>query len=179
MHQLGARFSSYDEDFANCLIDCMRLFKSNDKEELERDIDAELHFHVEELTRANLQYMTPEEAKISALKRFGNLERVKEQCVEISRRSNPFLRAVKFLLLVILLAGVLLRVLSVETTLKHCGDLLIAVSLLTRMLLYVRGLNPSSFSKPENSSPLKLRETSFTAFDKKGLTPFERVISDK
>ena len=156
-----------------------RLFKSTDKEELEREIDEELHFHVEELIHANLQYMTSEEAKISALKRFGNVERVKEQCVEISRRNNPFLRAVKFLLLAILLVGVLLRVLSIETTLKHCGDLLIAVSLLTRMLLYVRGLNPSSFSKPENSSQLKLRETSFTAFDQRGLTPFERVISDK
>ena len=156
-----------------------RLFKATDKEELEREIDEELDFHVEELIHANLQYMTSEEAKISALKRFGNVERVKEQCVEISRRNNPFLRAVKFLLLAILLAGVLLRVLSIETTLKHCGDLLIAVSLLTRMLLYVRGLNPSSFSKPENSSQLKLRETSFTAFDQRGLTPFERVISDK
>ena len=156
-----------------------RLFRSTDKEELEREIDAELQFHIEELTHANLQSMTSEEAKLSALKRFGNVERVKEECVEISSRNNPFLRAVKFLLLVILIAGVLLRVLSIETNLKHCGDLLIAVSLLTRMLLYVRGLTPSIFSKPENTSPLMLRETSFTAFDQRGLTPFERVISDK
>ena len=157
-----------------------RLFKSTDKRELERDIDAELHFHVEELAHANLEYMTPEEAKISALKRFGNVERVKEQCLEISRRNNPFLRVVKLLLLIILLVGVLLRVLSIETNLKHVGDLLIAVSLLTRMLLYVRGLTPSIYaSKPESGSPLMLRETSFTAFDQRGRTPFERVISDK
>ena len=157
-----------------------RLFRSGDKKELEHDVETELRFHLELLTQANLQHMTPEEAKDSALKRFGNVERIKEECVEISRRSNPFERTLKFLLLVVLVVGVLLRVLSEETGLKHCGDLLIAVSLLMRLLFYVRGLTPSTFYRqPETSSPLTLKDTSFTAYDQSGRTPFERVISDK
>ena len=53
----------------------------------------------------------------------------------------------------------------------------------SRLFLYVRGLNSSSFrSKPETSSPLMLNEkaqTSFTAYDHRRLTPVERVIADK
>ena len=157
-----------------------RLFKPTDKEEIEREIEAELRFHLDLLTQARLQHMTLEDARDAALKRFGNFERIKEQCVEISRRNHPAVRVFKFVLLMVLLVGVLLRVLSLDPNINHCGDLLIAVPILTRLLLYVRGLNPSIFfSKPETSSPLMLSETSFTPYDQRGLTPFERVISDK
>jgi len=157
-----------------------RLFKSTSREEIEHEIEAELRFHLELLTQARLQHMTLEDAKDAALKRFGNFERIKEQCVEISRRSHPSKRALKCFLLVVLLVGVLVRVLSIDPNIRHCGDLLIAVPILSRLLLYVRGLTPSTFfSKPETSSPLMLSETSFTAYDQSGLTPFERVISDK
>ena len=156
------------------------LFKPNSKEEIEREIEEELRFHLDLLTQAGLQHMTLEDAKDAALKSFGNFEQIKEQCVEISRRNHPSMRALKFFLFVVLLVGVLMRVLSIDPNIRHCGDLLIAVPILTRLLLYVRGLSPSTFfSKPETSSPLMLRETSFAAYDQRGLTPFERVISDK
>jgi hypothetical protein len=62
------------------------------------------------------------------------------------------------------------------------GDILIAVGILSRLWLYVRGLNPSAFlSKPESSSPLRLNDSHvlFTAYDQKKRTPVERVISYK
>ena len=121
------------------------LFKPNSKEEIEREIEEELRFHLDLLTQARLQHMTLEGAKDAALKRFGNFERIKEQCVEISRRNHPSVRAFKFVLLIVFLVGVLLCVLSVEPNINHLGDLLIAVPILTRLLLYVRGLSPSTF----------------------------------
>jgi len=63
------------------------------------------------------------------------------------------------------------------------GDLLIAVSLLGQLLLYVRGLNSSSYLlKPEALAPLRLMDnaqSSISVYDQKQRTPVERVIFDK
>ena len=105
MRQLGTRFSSYHTDFASRLTNAAmenlmgRLFKPTGKEEIEREVEAELRFHLELLIQANLQHMTLEDAKDAAVKRLGNIERIKEQCVEIKSRNHPLVRALKYLLL--------------------------------------------------------------------------------
>lgn len=51
------------------------------KQELERELEAELRFHLERETEQNLrQGMKPDDARYSALKSFGPLERSKEEC---------------------------------------------------------------------------------------------------
>jgi hypothetical protein len=122
------------------------------------------------------------EARAAALKRFGDVERIKDECVEISRRRHPLILVLKSFLILVFLAGVLLRVFVAEYHVKHCADILIAVGILGRLLLYARGLRPSSFlSRPETSSPLMLidAQTSIAAYDPSKRTPVERVISDK
>jgi hypothetical protein len=160
------------------------LFKPLASNQIKGEVEAELRFHLELLTEALLQQdMSPEEANAAALERFGNVEQIKDQCVEISTRSNPLLRALKSFLILVFLAGVLVRVFSTEFHVLHVGDILIAVGVLGRLLVYVRGLNPSSFlSRPETSSPLMLNENgqaSIMAYDQRKRTPVERVISDK
>ncbi len=160
------------------------LFKRFDSQRAEREIDEELRFHLELLTEAlQQQDMSLAEAKDAALNRFGNLEQIKDQCVVISRRNHPSIRALKSFLILVFLVGVLVRVFSTEFHVLHVGDILIAVGVLGRLLVYVRGLNPSSFlSKPETSSPLMLNENgraSIAAYDQRKRTPVERVISDK
>lgn len=161
-----------------------RLFNRVASEQIKGEVEAELRFHLELLTEALLQPdMSPEEANAAALERFGNVEQIRDQCVEISRRSNPLLRALKSFLILVFLAGVLVRVFSTEFHVLHVGDILIAVGVLGRLLVYVRGLNPSSFlSRPEISSPLMLNENgqaSIVAYDQRKRTSVERVISDK
>jgi hypothetical protein len=161
-----------------------RLFKSSDGAQIKREIDEELRFHLELLTASfQQQDMSLAEAKDAALKRFGNVEQIKDQCVEISRKYHPAIRALKSFLALVFLVGVLVRVFSTESHVLHGGDILIAVGVLGRLLVYVRGLNPSSFlSKPETSSPLMLTEksqTSIAAYDQRRRTPVERVIADK
>lgn len=160
-----------------------RLFKPLNRAEIGREIEAELGLHLELLTEEHLQLDLPlAEARAAALKRFGDVEQIKDQCVEISRRSHPFIRALKFFLTIVFLVGVFVRVFSPEYHLTRVGDILIAVGILSRMLLYVRGLNPSSFlEKPDDLSPLKLKDSqeSFTAYDQRRRTPLERIISDK
>ena len=161
-----------------------RLCRRFNSEEIEREIEEELRSHLELSMQAHLQQdMTVEAAKDAALRRFGNLEQIKDQCVEIARRSNPLLRALKTLLMVVFFVGVLVRLFSTDLDVMRVGDLLIAVPLLGRLLLYVRGLSPSRFlPRHETNSPLKLNndaQTSFTVYDQRNLTPVERVISDK
>jgi hypothetical protein len=161
-----------------------RLLKYFDSGQIKGDIDEELRFHLELLTEALQQQDMPlAHAKDAALKRFGNVDQIRDQCIEISRRNHPALRVLKFLLVLIVLTGVLVRVLGTEFHVTRLGDLLIAVGILGRLLVYVRGLNASSFlSRPETSSPLKLIEKgrqSIVVYDQSMRTPVERIISDK
>jgi hypothetical protein len=159
-------------------------FKRFDSDYTRREIDEELRFHLELMTKENLRLeMSLDQAQDAARKRFGNIEQIKAQCAEISRRSNPLLRALKAFMMLVFLVGILVRVFSFEFHLTRVGDVLIAVGVLGRLLLYVRGLNPSScLSKPETSSPLRLidnSQPSINVYDQKKRTPVERVIFDR
>src|SRR5919109_101494 len=59
-------------------------------EEMVREVETELRFHIEMRTRANVeQGMRPDDAQRAALQSFGDFERVRNNCCEI-RRSLPF-----------------------------------------------------------------------------------------
>ena len=59
-------------------------------DEVAREVEAELRFHIERRTRANIEAgMTPDEAQRAALQSFGDFDNVKTECCEI-RRSFPF-----------------------------------------------------------------------------------------
>jgi hypothetical protein len=158
--------------------DSGRRFNPFRPEEIERDIGAELRFHLDLLTQDYLQQdMSLEEAKDAALRQFGNVERITAQCAEISRRRHPFVLALKCLLAVVFLLGILLRILVGEPNVKHVGVVLIAVSVLSWLFLYVRLHKPLP-SPPETSSPLKLIDReSFEVYDQSRRTPVERIIS--
>jgi len=134
------------------------LFKRFHRQRVERDIEEELRWHIELLTQEHLQHdMSFAEARDAALRRFGNVAQIKDECVEISRTNQPFVRAVTPFLIVVVVVGILARIYSTDIQVRHFGALLIAIPILIRLLLYARGLNPSSFlSKHETSSLLKL-----------------------
>ena len=60
------------------------------RDEIAREVETELRFHVEMRMRANIEDgMTPDQAQRAALQSFGDFDRVKTSCCEISR-SLPF-----------------------------------------------------------------------------------------
>ena len=74
-----------------------RLFNPTSSDAIEREVEEELRFHLDSLTEQQLQNVdTLEEARAAALRRFGNVEQVKDECVEISERRRPFTRAEVF-----------------------------------------------------------------------------------
>jgi hypothetical protein len=141
-----------------------RLFDPTGSEAIEREVEEELRFHLELLTEQHLQHAdTLVEARASALRRFGDIERVKDECVEISKRRRPVTRALKSFLILVFLAGVFLRIFGTELHVVRVGDILMAIAAMGRLFLYVRGLTPSSFQpKSDTSSPLLLNSRAKT-----------------
>ena len=59
-------------------------------DEIADEVEAELRFHVQMRTNANIgQGMTPDEAQLAARKSFGDFDRIKISCCEI-KRGLPF-----------------------------------------------------------------------------------------
>ena len=127
-------------------------------EAIEREVEEELRFHLELLTEQYLQHAdTLVEARASAFRRFGNIEEVRDQCVEISKRKRPFTRMLKSFLLLTFIAGISVRIFATELHVDRVGQMLIAVAVMGRLFLYVRSLRPAGFRpKSDTSSPLML-----------------------
>ena len=185
MRKLGTRLQSDYENLANRVTRGQamtgRLFKPIEGEATEREIEEEFRFHLEMLTLEHLQQdMSLPEATDAALNRFGNVERIKDECVEISKSARPLIRALKSFLIVLFLAGVLVRIFSTELHVLRVGNFLIVIAALSRLFLYVRALNPSTFrSTAEFQSALRLNENSPLSGEQLSLTPVERVIAGK
>ncbi|HKP37274.1 MAG TPA: permease prefix domain 1-containing protein [Pyrinomonadaceae bacterium] len=159
------------------------LFQRLDSQHARREIDDELNFHLDLLTDELCRHnMHPDEARAKANAQFGNAEHIRNECVEIRMRNSPHTRALKFLLILVFLTGVLLRALGIEYHVSRIGDILIVVGLLGRLLLYLRGLSRARFfSEPDAASQLNLskRRRVVAGFDQNGRTPVERLISEK
>ena len=159
------------------------LFRRLDSGRAQREVDEELQFHLDLLTEELCrQDMPRDEAQATALKRFGNLEQIRDECVRISRRNHPAVSALKWFFGFVFVSGVLVRVFSLEFHLTRVGDILMTVGVLSRLLLYLRVMTRSQYvSKPDDSSLIKLNDSrmSFTAYDQRMRTPVERVISYK
>src|SRR5688500_2107120 len=108
------------------------------------EVDEELRFHIEMLEGKYLQQGMPAaEAKTAAEKRFGELERVRKQCVDISKRKSLLRRMLKTSSIVVALIGLSIHILSPDQNIAHIGDTLIMIAISGRLLLYVRGLSPT------------------------------------
>jgi hypothetical protein len=110
------------------------------------EVEEELQFHIEMLQGKYAQQgMSDAHAKAAALRRFGNFEKVKMQCVDISRRSSLLRRILKRSLILIALTGLSIQTLSPDYKVARIGGTLIMIAVAGRLLLYVRGLSPSTF----------------------------------
>jgi hypothetical protein len=157
------------------------LIRRLDGRQAHLEIEEELQFHLdlltEELCRQN---MPPEQAQATALRRFGNVEQIRDECVRIARRNHPIVLALKWFFGFLFVSGVLVRVFAVEYHVTRVGDILMAVGVLSRLLLHLRVMNPF-VSKPDDSALIKLNDVpiSSAAYDQRKRTPVERVISCK
>jgi hypothetical protein len=135
-----------------------KLFNTGD-EAIEREVDEELRFHLDLLTEQHLQDAdTVADARAAALSRFGDVEQIKDECVEISKRSRPLVRALKTFFVLTFLAGILVRIFGTELHVDRVGQMLIAIGFMGRLFMYVRGSRPAGLL-PKSDTPLRLNST--------------------
>jgi hypothetical protein len=110
------------------------------------EVEEELQFHIEMLERKYAQQgMSAADANAAAMRRFGNLERIKQHCVDIRERNSSFRRVLKASLVLIALTGLSIHILNSNFKIARIGHMLIIIAISARVLLYVRGLSASTF----------------------------------
>jgi len=169
-------------------------------DEMEREVETELRFHIEMRTRANVeQGMRPDEARRSALQSFGDFERVRTNCCEI-RRSLPFdsvpLRMGLHITIAVL-AG-LAAVWAVNVPHHNFTGILrqlIVIAILGYLFVVVQRARPKRRAESEDISGVLVTPSAtfrannvltsemsnassakITAYDEQGRTPVERVF---
>src|SRR5215203_1944863 len=125
------------------------------------DVEEELQFHIDTLERKYAQQgMSVAEARAAALKRFGNVERIKQQCMNISLRNSRLRRLLKTSSILLGLTGLAIHILSSDFKVSHVGDTLVMIAISGRLLLYVRGLNYRTFlSGTKQTCPCVVADT--------------------
>jgi len=167
-------------------------------DDIAREVEAELRFHIEMRTRSNIEGgMDLDEARLAARKSFGDFDQVKTKCCEISQ-SLPFnstvLKMGVYLILAVLAGGAAL----VAVNLPHhnlSGVLwqLVAIAVLARAFIVGRR-SISTFAGHGVTGVFKTQSEGFhqdkvlssdvcekhgvgiAAHDEQGRTPVERMF---
>jgi hypothetical protein len=102
-----------------------------------RDLDEEMRFHVDMLTVENIAAgMSAKSAKTEALRRFGNIERIKSQCRAAHRGSLS--GAARWVMGLLVVCGALLWASPQPAQVRILGEMLIVTIVLSRLLMYLR-----------------------------------------
>jgi hypothetical protein len=160
------------------------LFGLFDRQEREREVEEELNLHLELMAQDLRQrQFSSAEARRLALERFGDVEKVRRECVEVRKRNRPLVRVLKSFLILLFFAGFLFRISSANINVRHIGDILMIIGIMGRLFVHLRGLTHSnSSSKYDQPSLLTLTRVvtpSSVNHNERSLTPVERVIFDK
>jgi hypothetical protein len=162
-----------------------------------REIDDELRFHIEMRTRDNIAAgMSAEDAVADATRRFGDFDQIRAICEEIRKeRVAGTMKLFKGLIWIMLGCGLTLKLAADVTGLRTVGHFLILISILWRLLIYLREIQPdqrriAAAEQPTLSvihtigdlsanSPAEQPFNPARARDKDGRTPVERLLSDE
>jgi len=167
------------------------------KEAADHEVEDELRFHIELRTRDNIAAgMSPEDAVADAMRRFGDFDHIRAICEEIRKEwLAGVMKVIKGITWIIIGCGLTLKMSAGMQALRDVGDFLILIGLLWRLLVHLRGIQPSQRRIKAaqlmivggtrtigDFSAISLKEHTFTpvpAYDKDGRTPVERLISDE
>ena len=139
------------KDFANFLR------KRLGRHRLETEVNEELSFHLEMLRLDFAQRgMSPETADFAIRQRFGDVERIRRQCLKINRRKHFSTRALKSAFVLMFTIGLMLRVFSVAPQYGRLADLSIVIAILGHLFLYLRSLLPAPADTRDERTSLNI-----------------------
>jgi Flp pilus assembly protein TadB len=172
-------------------------------DEIARDVEAELRFHIAMRARANIEGgMNPDQAQLAARQSFGDFDRVKARCCEISR-SLPFdsrpLRMGVYIALAVLAGGAALWAVNIPHH-SFTGVLwqLVAIAVLVRAFVaarrssstkrfagdfasrvFITGSNRFRANEVSSTDVGEQHSVSIAAHDEQGRTPVERMFNSE
>ncbi len=170
-------------------------------DEIADEVEAELRFHIEMRARANIEGgMRPDEAQLAALQSFGDFDRVKVRCCEISR-SVPFDSRPLRMGLNIVIAGLAGGAALWAVNIRHDSFIgvlrqLVAIAVLARLFVVVRRASSTERFAGDRASGVFITESerfrknkvlasdiceerslNIASHDKQGRTPVERMFN--
>jgi hypothetical protein len=154
--------------------------------EIAREVEAELRFHIEMRSRANIESgMRPDEARVAALQSFGDFDGVKTRCCEISR-SLPFdCRVPKmgmYIAIAVLAGGLALWAVNMPHH-NFTGVLwqLVAIAVLARAFIVGRRSISTGWAGRNKilSRDVCERTVGIASHDEQGRTPVERIFNSE
>ena len=160
-------------------------------DEIEREVESELRFHIEMRARANIESgMIPDEARLAALQSFGDFDRIKIQCCEISRRLPFDSKALRMgLHIVIAVTAGATSLWAVNVRHDNFMSVLwqvVAIAVLTRAFTVGRRSIwteqfPASTARNKvlSSDSCEQRAINVASHDEQGLTPVERMFNSE
>ena len=105
----------------------------------QQSIDDELRFHIEMRTQENMDSgMALTQARQDAEERFGNLESIKSDCLEIHSGNDVAMKALNCFVGLVVAFGLVLRLTSSTRGLRPTGDLIAMSAILLRLLIHLR-----------------------------------------
>ncbi len=98
------------------------LLKSDprDDQQIDAEVEDELTFHIQQLTRELVEAgQSDDEAKVDALTRFGDVNKIKTQCKRIALEERIMLQRINFILTIVVLLAVTFVSVEMYFTQKH------------------------------------------------------------
>ena len=172
-------------------------------DQIAREVEAELRFHIEMRTAANIESgMRPDEAQRAARRSFGDFHRFKTECCEISRNLSfdpmPLKMGLHIALAAFAGAMALWAVNVPHHSFVGLFRQLVAITILTCLFVFVRrarskrrlaGDQMSDIVLAERERPRKneffvsdareARQVNIAAHDDQGRTPVERMFNSE
>ena len=159
------------------LLDLLRLRTTKDS--VESEVEEEFRFHIDMQTyNYEDRGISPEQSRAMAEARFGDLQKIKTECVRISLGSTVLTWVLNSVFLLSLVVGLFLRVLIPEMHVNRVGDVMMMIGGLGILLVYAKRAGAMVFTAKSKSLRLGLDNSPPVSFDEQGRTPFDRVRAD-
>ena len=162
-------------------------------DEIAREVETELRFHIEMRTRANIEAgMRPDQAQLAARQSFGDFDRVKTRCCEISQSltfDSTVLKMAMYITIAILAGGTALWAVNMPHH-NLAGVLRQVVAIVVLARAFVVGRRAVSKEQYQVNASEKFGEDKsmssevcephnggIAAHDEQGRTPVERIFN--
>jgi hypothetical protein len=149
------------------------------KRTVAKDVDEELRFHLEmQAGDFESRGLSPEQSEAMAKVRFGDVEKVRNECIQISARRSVLIWVLNSVFLLSLIIGFFLRLIVPEMHINRVGEVMMMIGGLGILLVYAKQAGAQMLTSDGEATRLGLDNGPPVGFDEKGRTPFDRVRSD-